>query len=145
MVQKLHTLLAGFSSACKQKGTHRCKAPTLAIGYESICGSLATPSRTWRALALHPAVLSRKLHGTGDAYVTQQEIKRIITLLAEWRALSTRNEVLSLLELAYMSSRSFSEEEWTSPPLSELDPDAAPAASPASTLPPSSASFSPGV
>src|SRR5438874_11721452 len=56
MVQKLHTLLAGFSSACKQKGTHRCKAPTLAIGYESICGSLATPSRTWRALALHPAV-----------------------------------------------------------------------------------------
>ena len=98
-----------------------------------------------RALALHPAVLSRKLHGTGDAYVTQQEIKRIITLLAEWRALSTRNEVLSLLELAYMSSRSFSEEEWTSPPLSELDPDAAPAASPASTLPPSSASFSPGV
>lgn len=96
-----------------------------------------------RALGLHPVVLSRKLRGTANAYLTQQEIKRIITLLAEWRALSTRNEVLSLLELANMTSRSLSEEEWNTPPLSELDQDTAPVASHDSTPPPSSVSLSP--
>jgi hypothetical protein len=66
-------------------------------------------------LALHPVVLSRKLHGTAHAYLTQQEIKHIITLLAEWRALSTRAEVLSLLELAHMPARTFSDAEWNNP------------------------------
>jgi predicted ATPase/Tfp pilus assembly protein PilF len=80
------------------------------------------------ALALHPVVLSRKLHGAANAYLTQQEVKRIITLLAEWRALSTRSEVLSLLELANIPPRSFSQEEWDSSPLSELDPGTAPVA-----------------
>jgi predicted ATPase len=95
------------------------------------------------ALALHPVVLSRKLRGTGNAYLTQLEIKRIITLLAEWRALSTRDEVLSLLELAHMTSRSLGDEEWNSPPLSELDQDTSPVASHDSAPPPSSASLSP--
>ena len=36
-----------------------------------------------------PSSSSRKLRGTANAYLTQQEVKRIITLLAEWRALST--------------------------------------------------------
>ena len=93
-----------------------------------------------RALALHPVVLGRKLHGTANAYLTQQEVKRIIMLLAEWRALSTQKEVLSLLALANMPSRSFSEEEWNSPPLSELEPDAPPVASSDSTPPPASVS-----
>lgn len=78
------------------------------------------------ALGLHPGVLGRKLRGTGNARLTQQEVKGIITTLADWRALSTQSEVLSLLELAHMSSRSLSDEEWHSPPLSDLDPDAAP-------------------
>lgn len=83
------------------------------------------------------------MRGTGNAYLTQQEIKRIITLLAEWRALSTQHEVLSLLELAHMTSRSLSDEEWNSPPLSELDQGTSPVASHDSTPPPSSVSHSP--
>jgi predicted ATPase len=98
-----------------------------------------------RALALHPVVLSRKLRGTAHAYLTQQEVKHIITLLAEWRALSTQQEVLSLLELAHMPSRSFSEEEWNRPPLSELDLDVATVPSPDSTPSPSSVSLFSGV
>jgi predicted ATPase len=98
-----------------------------------------------RALALHPVVLGRKLHGTANAYLTQQEVKRIIMLLAEWRALSTQKEVLSLLALANMPSRSFSEEEWNSPPLRELDRDVATVPSPDSTPSPSSVSLSSGV
>jgi predicted ATPase len=113
---------------------HRVRDYLRAVGYSQ--QDLA------RALALHPVVLSRKLRGTSNAYLTQQEVKRIITLLAEWRALSTRNEVLSLLELANMTSRSLSVEEWNNPPLSELNPDASPVPSPNSAPPSFSVSLS---
>ena len=82
-----------------------------------------------RSLALHPVVLSRKLRGTANAYLTQQEIKRINTLLAEWRANSTQQEVHSQLELAHITARSLSDEDWNSTPLSYLYRDAPPHAS----------------
>ena len=42
------------------------------------------------AIGLHPKVLSRKLHGNGNAHLTQFDVKRIITKLAEWYVISTR-------------------------------------------------------
>ena len=76
-----------------------------------------------QALGLHPGVLGRKLRGSGNAHLTHQEIKRIIIILAGWCAISTWSEVISLLELAHMNSRNMSEEEWHTPPLSELERD----------------------
>jgi predicted ATPase len=72
------------------------------------------------ALNLHPKVLSRKLNATGNAHLTHLEIRPIITTLAKWHALTTRDEVLHLLEEVEMGPSFFSEEEWNTPPLSTL-------------------------
>jgi predicted ATPase/transcriptional regulator with XRE-family HTH domain len=72
------------------------------------------------AIGLHPKVLSRKLHGNGNAHLTQLEVKRIITKLAEWYAIPTRDEVLSLFELAQVGPINFSTDEWRAPPLSKF-------------------------
>jgi len=72
------------------------------------------------AIGLHPKVLSRKLHSNGNAHLTQLEVKRIITKLAEWYAIPTRDEVLSLFELAQVGPISFSTDEWQTPPLSQF-------------------------
>ncbi len=72
------------------------------------------------ALALHPKVLSRKLHGSGNARLTHLEVRRIITTLARWQAITTQDEALQLLELAQMRPTSFSADEWQTPPLSTL-------------------------
>jgi predicted ATPase len=72
------------------------------------------------ALSLHPKVLSRKLNGSGKARLTHQEIQRIITTLAGWHAITTREEALDLLELAQVGPSIFSDEDWQTPPLSTL-------------------------
>ncbi len=51
-------------------------------------------------LGLHPKVLSRKLSGNGNAHLTEVEVRRIITTLARWQAITTQNEAIQLLELA---------------------------------------------
>ncbi len=71
-------------------------------------------------LGLHPKVLSRKLHGSGNARLTHLEVRHIITTLARWQAITTRDEALQLLELAQMEPTSFSTDEWRTPPLSTL-------------------------
>ncbi len=71
-------------------------------------------------LGLHPKVLSRKLHGSGNARLTHLEVQCIIKTLARWRVITTQNEALQLLELAQMRSTSFSADEWQTPPLSTL-------------------------
>src|SRR6266700_1646302 len=71
-------------------------------------------------LSLHPKVLSRKLHGSGNAYLTHLEVREIITTLARWHAITTQDEALHLLELAQMEPTSFGAEEWKKPPLSQL-------------------------
>src|SRR4051812_43903954 len=72
------------------------------------------------ALALHPKVLSRKLHGTDNAYLSRLEIRRIILCLADWHAINTREEVLRLLDLVGIEATFFSEAEWQKTPLVEL-------------------------
>jgi hypothetical protein len=71
-------------------------------------------------LSLHPKVLSRKLHGSGNSHLTHLEIQHIITTLAHWHAITTREEALDLLELAQVGPTIFSDEEWRTPPLSTL-------------------------
>jgi predicted ATPase/transcriptional regulator with XRE-family HTH domain len=72
------------------------------------------------AIGLNPRVLSRKLTGSSHAYLSHQEIKRIITILAEWRAITTQDEALSLLEAAGVEPAIFTTEEWQIPPLNTL-------------------------
>lgn len=71
-------------------------------------------------LGLHAKVLSRKLHGTHSAFLTQQEVRRVILILAEWRAISTQDEATQLLTAANMSSALFSDIEWHTFPLNLL-------------------------
>jgi hypothetical protein len=73
-----------------------------------------------KALGLHPKVLSRKLHSSGNAYLTHLEIRCIITTLAEWSAITTRDEALHLLELAHVEPTIFSTDVWQTPPLNTL-------------------------
>ena len=72
------------------------------------------------ALGLHPKVLSRKLNGNGNARVTYLEVRRIITTLARWHAITTQDEALHLLEVAQVEPTIFSADEWRTPPLSTL-------------------------
>lgn len=71
-------------------------------------------------LGLHSKVLSRKLNGNGNAHLTHLEIRCIITTLADWHAITTREEALHLLEEAQMGASLFSNDEWSTPPLSAL-------------------------
>lgn len=72
-------------------------------------------------LALHPKVLSRKLNHTGDARLTLAERKRLIMTLAQWQALTTRQETEALMELLELPSATFSLMEWAAAPLALLD------------------------
>ncbi len=71
-------------------------------------------------LGLHSKVLSRKLRCNGNAHLTEQEVKHIITTLAQWQAITTRDEALQLLEQAQLQPASFSELEWHTSPLNQL-------------------------
>jgi transcriptional regulator with XRE-family HTH domain len=72
------------------------------------------------ALALHHKVLSRKLNGNNNAHLTYQELQRIIIQLAEWRAITTQDEAMQLLELAQVEPGIISEDIWQAPPLNKL-------------------------
>jgi predicted ATPase len=72
-------------------------------------------------LGLHPVVLSRKLHGKDKARLTQKDIKQIVLILVEWRAITTRAEVFFLLDLAQLKQSSFSQNEWQSAPLNQIE------------------------
>ena len=78
------------------------------------------------ALGLHPKVLSRKMTGSGNGFLSHPEVTRIITTLAGWRAITTQNEVLHLLEVAGVAPGVFPAEAWQSPPLSTLTKHSAP-------------------
>ena len=70
---------------------------------------------------LDAKVLSRKLRGTGDSHLFDEDVKRIIRILTEWRVINTRPEAYHLLELAQVQPDIFSEEEWHAPPLDQLE------------------------
>jgi predicted ATPase len=71
-------------------------------------------------IGLHPKVLSRKLHNSGNSHLTHQEISSIVITLATWRVISTQDEVYQLLELARIGPNFFSSEDWQRPPLNQL-------------------------
>jgi predicted ATPase len=75
-----------------------------------------------KQLDLHPKVLSRKLRGNSGAYLTQREVRQIIMTLAAWHAVSTRDDVLQLLEAAEMEPVLFRDEDWQNAPLNTLAP-----------------------
>lgn len=88
------------------------------------------------ALGLHPKVLSRKLNGSGNARLTHLEVQRIITTLASWRAITTRDEAITLLETAGVDESIFSDDAWQAPPLSGLARSSARRAAPQHPAPP---------
>src|SRR6266705_2619776 len=75
------------------------------------------------AIGLHPKVLSRKLRGSSNAHLTQLDVKSIITTLARWNVITTRDEALHLLNQAQVGPTRFSTDEWQAPPLSQLTLD----------------------
>ncbi len=71
-------------------------------------------------LSLHPKVLSRKLNNSGNAHLTQLEVKLIVKTLASWQAITTQDEVAHLLRLLHMKLAIFTAEDWQEAPLNEL-------------------------
>src|SRR5919199_3936573 len=76
-----------------------------------------------RDLGLHPKVLSHKLHGSDGAYLTHEQGKGIIRVLAAWQAITDRAQAVELLSLLGLSQESFTQQEWAAPPLSRLEPE----------------------
>jgi predicted ATPase len=87
---------------------------------EYLRGSGYTQKDLSDELGLHPKVLSRKLHGRSNAYLTHIEVRRIISKLASWQVICTQDDAHLLLALAQMQPTSFGIEEWQSPPLNQL-------------------------
>ncbi|MGH2494666.1 MAG: ATP-binding protein, partial [Ktedonobacteraceae bacterium] len=74
------------------------------------------------ALGIESQVLSRKLHGANQTYLTHEEVKLIIKKLASWDAIATQVEAIELLALMGLRAESFSDEEWNAAPLNRLEP-----------------------
>ena len=92
-------------------------------------------------LGIDPKVLSRKLHGAKQAFLTHEQVKKAIKTLASWDAISTQAEAVELLTLMGLRRESFSNEEWQTAPLNRLEPPRkdyarVTAASAHSTIPP---------
>ncbi len=71
-------------------------------------------------IPLDHKVLSRKLNNSGNAYLTRQELEKIILQLINWNILTTREGVLRLLTETKLETSFFSEQQWQSPPLNSL-------------------------
>ena len=73
-------------------------------------------------LGIDPKVLSRKLHGKNQAFLTHEQVKTVIKTLASWEGISTQAEAIELLALMGLRRESFSDEEWKTSPLNRLEP-----------------------
>jgi predicted ATPase len=73
-----------------------------------------------KAFPLDEKALSRKLKGNADKHLTDDDVKRIIIVLAQWKVLTTQDEAVHLLELAQLATSIFSEKEWHEAPLNQL-------------------------
>lgn len=78
------------------------------------------------ALGIEPPVLSRKLNGLKQAYLTYVEIKLIIKTLAAWDAITTQAEAVTLLSLMGLRAQNFTGDEWQEAPLNKLEVAAPP-------------------
>jgi WD40 repeat protein len=72
-----------------------------------------------KALSLHPSVLSNKLHGINNAYLTHREVQTIVKTLVSWGAMQQQAQARELLELR--ACPDFSPAEWNAPPLNWLE------------------------
>lgn len=72
-------------------------------------------------IGLHQQVLSRKLSGISSSQLTHTEIKKIIVTLATWKVISTLDQASELLGQLELKANIFSNEEWESYPLNQLE------------------------
>lgn len=80
-----------------------------------------TQKQLARELGLNATVLSHKLNETDQMRLNHPEIKGIVRLLAQWQAITTRDEAEDLLRLAELRPTIFTDEEWAVYPLSALE------------------------
>jgi predicted ATPase/transcriptional regulator with XRE-family HTH domain len=74
------------------------------------------------AIGIHHKVLSRKLHGAASSYFSYREIHDLIIALANWQAISRREDLLNLFaEAGIDTSAIFRAAEWLEPPLNTLN------------------------
>src|SRR5690242_15866758 len=90
---------------------------------EKVKGYLKTAGYSQKILAselgFDRTVLSHKLNATGRTVLTHPEIKQIVKALVELGAITTQTEALELL--AEVNCPNFSQEEWQTKPLKQLD------------------------
>ena len=84
-------------------------------------------------MGINAQVLSRKLHGQKQAFLTHAEVVQIIKTLASWEAITTQAEATELLSLMGLKATYISDQEWNTAPLHRLE--AVPSTSTASSLP----------
>jgi non-specific serine/threonine protein kinase len=101
---------------------------------EAVGGHRRTVGRTQQQLAsaigLSPYVLSRKLNGK-DALLTARDAVAIVTVLADWGALSRLADVQRLLALLDIPLQAVPRRAWDDGPLARLRPGSAAASEPA--------------
>ncbi len=75
------------------------------------------------AIGLNAKVLSRKLNNYGNAHLTVEDVKRIITAMVQLEVITAQVEVVRLLKLAQLDASIFREKEWHEAPLNKLQRD----------------------
>src|SRR5437764_738584 len=73
------------------------------------------------ALGINAQVLSRKLHGQKQAFLTHTEVVQIVKMLASWEAITTQAEAIELLLLMGLKATYISDHEWSTAPLNRLE------------------------
>jgi len=106
-------------------GAHVHSLTNLDLFREKVAAARRQTGRLQReladALGIDAQVLSRKLHGAKQSFLTHAEVKQIIKALATWDAISTQDEAIELLTLMGLRAESFSEQEWNAAPLNRLE------------------------
>jgi predicted ATPase len=105
---------------------HVHTSTNLALFREKVVAARRQTGRLQReladALGINAQVLSRKLHGVRQVFLTHAEVKQIIKTLAAWDAISKQAEAVELLSLMGLRAESFTAKEWNSSPLNQLEP-----------------------
>jgi len=74
-----------------------------------------------RAIGLHPNVLSHKLNGHTGASLTTADVIRIVTTLASWGALTTREEARAMFGLMAVPANAVPPSLWATSALADLE------------------------
>ena len=79
-----------------------------------------TQQQLARAAGLHPDVLSHKLNGSDSAVLTVADAVGLVTVLAGWGVVTSRDEAEQLLVLAGAAPQTIAAQAWASPVLAGL-------------------------